>query len=451
MGYQEFSIESAVDLTTRNTPSTKIDGMKKTYGILTNPSRSTEEFIAGAISSLGQADRNIMYVNTSLEALSDRLAICAKVARPVNMAKARGVEGFQGVNYLNPWEYAIEGKVGDFFKKIWDAIKTIARKIIEAIVNFVKYISNAIASAGMKAQANDLAKFMRNKDNIMRKVKAAKVDEQSLNSIPWKLNAAQMEKLVQSAAAQYLKAVQANKADEAILQGVSRTDLKTFTSEKDFTSTFSKIFGLSVSGVVGNLHGEGKGAGVAYNGAKAKVQSLIDSMNKQIEDGVKIFHGAKSTSPKEVVQSAVCSSTKVESVKVKDIVKLAGNDFGCLSNEWLSANVTKVLAAMRQNEKLFTQYTKTIDAVAKKFDQVQAASHSNVASISQLCSQLAKARCQLNSFYSGIILELTSYVLRFRKNVHTALKMYLRVGYGTKVEKSGESLNAQSLEQMFTF
>ena len=93
MGYQEFSIESAVDLTTRNTPSTKIDGMKKTYGILTNPSRSTEEFIAGAISSLGQADRNIMYVNTSLEALSDRLAICAKVARPVNMAKARGVEG----------------------------------------------------------------------------------------------------------------------------------------------------------------------------------------------------------------------------------------------------------------------------------------------------------------------------------------------------------------------
>lgn len=451
MGYQEFSIESAVDLTTRNTPSTKIDGMKKTYGILTNPSRSTEEFIAGAISSLGQADRNIMYVNTSLEALSDRLAICAKVARPVNMAKARGVEGFQGVNYLNPWEYAIEGKVGDFFKKIWDAIKTIARKIIEAIVNFVKYISNAIASAGMKAQANDLAKFMRNKDNIMRKVKAAKVDEQSLNSIAWKVNAAQIEKLVQSASAQYLKAVQANKADEAILQGVSRTDLKTFTTEKDFTSAFSKIFGLSVSGVVGNLHGEGKGAGVAYNGAKAKVQGLIDGMNKQIEEGVKLFHGAKSTSPKEVVQSAVCSSTKVEAVKVKDIVKLAGNDFGCLSNEWLSKNVNNVLAAMRQNEKVFTQYTKTIDAVAKKFDQVQAASHSNVASISQLCSQLAKARCQLNSFYSGIILELTSYVLRFRKNVHTALKMYLRVGYGTKVEKSGESLNTQSLEQMFNF
>ena len=451
MGYQEFSIESAVDLTTRNTPSTKIDGMKKTYGILTNPSRSTEEFIAGAISSLGQADRNIMYVNTSLEALSDRLAICAKVARPVNIAKARGVEGFQGVNYLNPWEYAIEGKVGDFFKKIWDAIKTIARKIIEAIVNFVKYISNAIASIGMKAQANDLNKFLRNKDNIMRKVKAAKVDEQSLNSIAWKLNAAQMEKLVQSASARYLKAVQASKADEVILQGVSRTDLKTFTSEKDFASAFGKIFGLSVSGVVGNLHGEGKGAGVVYNGAKAKVQSLIDNMNKQIEDGVKLFKGAKSTSPKEVVQSAVCSSTKPVSIKVKDIVKLAGNDFGCLSNEWLSKNVNNVLAAMRHNEKVFTQYTKTIDAVAKKFDQVQSASHSNVASLSQLCSQLAKARCQLNSFYSGIILELTSYVLRFRKNVHTALKMYLRVGYGTKVEKSGESLNAQSLEQMFNF
>ena len=450
--FEWFSLDSAVSPTT-TTKAVALNGMNKVYGVLSNPSHSTEEFISGAISSLGQADRTIMYVNTTLNALSDRLSIAAKVAKPINAAKSRGMEGFDNVPYLNPWEYAVEGKVSEFFKKIWVAIRTIARKILEAIANFIKFIGNAIASLGTKAQAKDRDRYLRNKKTIDPKVKAAKVDSMEITSIAWKVDAAKIAEAITKVSAQYLKATKANAQDEAILNGVTRADLKTMTTEADFKKVFGAIFGITgVATAVGAVGGAINGTGGAFGAAKTKVSSFIASVNTQIEEGIKILGGTRSKSPKEVVGSAFTNGEKMGKVKIGDIVKLAGKDFGVLSNEWLSDNVTKVVATMRANEKAFTAYTKTIDAVAKKFDTVQSANHSNVASLSNLTSQLAKARCQLNSFYSGLILELTSYALRFRKTVHIALKAYLKVGYGSKVQKKGtESLNAQSIESMFSF
>lgn len=453
--FEWFNIESAISPTTE-VRGVKLNGMNRVASVINNPSRSTEEFIAGAISALGQADRNIMYVNASLNGLSDRLRLAAKIARPVNIAKQRGTEGFENVPYLNPWEYAIEGKVGDFFKRIWQAIRTIARNILQAIVNFIKYIGNAIASVGCKQQAKDRDAYMRNKATINPKVKAAKVDDMEINSLPWKVDASKLGKIINDISAQYLKAVKANSQDEAILAGVTRADLRTLTTEADFAKVFGSIFGVTggIGNAIGAVKGAANGTGAAFGAAKAKVTAFKESIAKQIEDGIKLAGGTKSASPKEIIASSFLSGeAKVGKVKIKEIVKKAGADFGVLSNEWLSKNVNSVIASLHNSEKEFTRYTKTIDMVAKKFDQVQAASHSNVASLSQLTSELAKDRCRLNSFYSGLILEATSYALRFRKTAHIALKAYLKVGYGTKIEKrkSEEALSAQSIESLFSF
>ena len=459
--FEWFDLESAVNTTPKAT-HVKLNGMGNFMKVVNSTSRSTEEFIAGAISSLGQADRNIMYVNSTLGGLDDRLRLCAKIARPVNTAKARSVEGFENVPYLNPWEYAIEGKVGDFFSKIWAAIRSIAGKILDAIVNFIKFIGNKIASIGTKAQAKDREKYIKNMVTILPKVKAAKVDSQTINSLPWKVDANGMAKKIQDISKQYLKVTKDNQQDTAVFKGVCSADLKTFTTEEDFAKVFSKIFGITgVFTAVGAVKGAVKGQGRYYGAAEVKVKAFTESVNKAIEEGVKIAGGSKSTSPKEVIVSAFCGGNdNVGKMKIGDIVKLGGgasgsNAFIVLSNEWLSTNVNNVVATLHDAEKEFTYYTKMIDKVAKKFDLVQAANRSNVAELSKLTSTLAKDRCRLNSFFSGIVLEATSYALRFRKTVHVALKAYLKVGYGGKVEsKSSESYRTdtpQSIESMFTF
>ena len=84
--YEEFSIESAImPPTTRQ--SIKIAGVSKVKKIFSDPSKSTEAFISGAIADIGIADRNIMYVNKTLGALSDRLQTAAKIAKSVNISK----------------------------------------------------------------------------------------------------------------------------------------------------------------------------------------------------------------------------------------------------------------------------------------------------------------------------------------------------------------------------
>ena len=93
MAYKEFSIESALMPTTQHR-AVKLEGVGKVAGIFNSTNKSTEEFIQGAVSSLGNADCMVMYVHGSIEALEDRLQFSAKLAKPINTAKARGAEGF---------------------------------------------------------------------------------------------------------------------------------------------------------------------------------------------------------------------------------------------------------------------------------------------------------------------------------------------------------------------
>lgn len=456
MSYSWFDLDSELDPKARP-EGVKINGMGKVMKVYNSGSRSTEEFIVGALTSLGESERTLCYVNSSLNGLSDRLNLAAKIARPVNAAKARGVEGFSSVPYLNPWEYAIESKVGDFFKKIWAAICSICRKIVEAITNFIKYIANAISGAMTKSQAKDLDFYKKNKKTIDPKVKAAGIGSSEISTLPWKGNAASYAKYIQSLMSMVTKATSAKKQDKEILDGVSRADLRTMATEADFNKAFGKIFGFSSIGSVGSsLKGAATGTGATYARAAAVVKNYTDDIKKQIGDvfsAIGTAGGKENASPRGAVTLAFFGTLnpKVGKMKISEIANKAGKDFDVLSNEWLSANVNKTVATIHSMQKDFVAYTKTVDMVAKKFDKVQASAHSKVASLSQLTAQLAKERNKLNNVMSTLVIESVFNIFRFRRTCHIALKAYISAGKGgvKDSKKSGESL--QSIESMFNF
>ena len=107
MSYKEFDINAAINPVISR-ESIKLAGVSEVAKIYNSKSLSTEEFISGAIHDLGVSNRNVMFVNSSLSGLRDRLAIAAKVAKNVNTAKDRGVEGFGSVSKMDPWEFALE-------------------------------------------------------------------------------------------------------------------------------------------------------------------------------------------------------------------------------------------------------------------------------------------------------------------------------------------------------
>lgn len=460
--FEWFDLESAVNTTPKAT-HVKLNGMGNFMKVVNSTSRSTEEFIAGAISSLGQADRNIMYVNSTLGGLDDRLRLCAKIARPVNTAKARSVEGFENVPYLNPWEYAIEGKVGDFFSKIWAAIRSIAGKILDAIINFIKFIGNKISELSSKSMNKDREKFIKNSADIMAKVNAAKVGDQEISALPWNRSSGDgMTNMIKNLLVMYLKATKKDDWDQKVLEGVSSSDLNKIEKEEDFVKTFGKIFGInSASDLVHSVGGKMSKNGGIFSVAQAKVKQFHEEINALIHQGASVVKAPNNTGAKEAINTALFGKASVEVTKqkIKDIVAAGGGDQGdkafiVLSNNWLAENVTNTVSTLHEVEKEFTKYTKNIDKVAKKFDSIRDMKGNNASSLSKLTADLAKDRCRLNSYYSSLILTAVSYAFRLRKSVHIALKAYLKVGGKAEKDKkkSSESYRRpQSIESMFTF
>jgi hypothetical protein len=203
--------------------------------------------VAGAVSAIGAANRNVMFVHSSLNALDDRLRTAGKIAKAVNTAKQHGTEGFADVKYLNPWEYAIESKAGDFFKKIWQAIRTACRRVIEAIAYIIKWIGNAIAGADVKAQVKDYDYFKRNKARIEKYAGAGGVDNATFNSLEWTIKADELGKYIRTAIGTYAKTTQSNTEDVKTIQNLSRADFKTMKEPADVAKAYGKIFGLPIS------------------------------------------------------------------------------------------------------------------------------------------------------------------------------------------------------------
>lgn len=443
MAYKEFSIESALMPTTQRR-AVKLEGVGKVADIFNSTSKSTEEFIQGAVSSLGNADCMVMYVHGSLEALDDRLQFAAKLAKPINTAKARGAEGFENVQTLNPWEYAIEGKVSDFFKRVWDAIKTACRRVIEAIAQFIKWLGNAIASLDVRSQLKDYDAYTKLDATAKNAIKAAKVDDVKFKALLWKVDADGLANYIKKTAGEYGKAAKNSNTAE---------DIKTL---KEANGKLSGLDAATLAKKAGEIFGvTTRSPAETMKAIREKATKLAEDLKSSRETSIKTVFGTKTvnTSAHKIVSGAVATSETVGVITVGEMKK-ASKDFSVLSDKWLSENVRNVIAGVHEQQKAFTAYTKYVDSVAKALESAMAKADKNggVNSIANELAKLANARILFNSFWTSMMLELETYALRFRKSAHIALKHYLRAtGKKADSKKGTESLSTESLEAMFDF
>ena len=457
MAYSDFSIESAlVPTTTRR--SVKLEGVQTACAILNSSNKSTEEFIQGAVSSLGNADRMIMYVHGSLEALGDRLNTAAKVAKAVNTSKIHGAEGFQNVPMLDPWAYAIEGKASDFFKRIWEAIKTACRRVIDAIAYIIKWIGNAIAGADVRGQVKDYKFYTSNKGRIEKYAKAAKTDSVKFNSVAWKTGSKGVADLIKKAAGHYAKMASGKDDDLKVMENISRINLSTLHDKSDYIKAFSKVFGAGESfGVAAKnlVTGKAGSATGAYNHIVHAVTTMKNKIDADLDGNIKAVFGKGDTkNTRALVMGALTTDggSKTKEMSVGEMKKLS-DDFSVLSDTWLSSNVKEVISTVHNHQKQFTQYTKNIDRVAADFAKKLGDEDNGFKAINNLTASLANSRIRYNSFWSNLMLELEAAALRFRKSAHIALKHYIKAGKVGIVDtkKSGESLSPESVEALFDF
>lgn len=445
--YQEFSIESAIMPTIRR-KSVTLAGVSNVNAVFSNPSKSTEAFISGAIVDIGAADRNIMYTNKVLGALSDRLQIASKIAKSVNTAKERGVEGFRNVSYLNPWEYAIEGKASEFFKKVWDAIKTTCRKIISAIANLIKWLSNQIQSAFTKAQVKDYNYYKANAVTLKR---IASKSKSTVKSIEWK-KADEFSKTLKKFNGAFLKSVKAKKTDLTTIEKIGNMDPSLMTDP----ARFSKIFSEANVGIQNKV-----GLGTAnsnFKSLRGVFQKLTDSINAELEEITTSAFGAAQKGKQNahsLVYGSLAKGDTVKDIPVSKMKDLSG-DFSILSDTWMADNVKTFVTLCNENLKTFTAYTKAIDKVAHAFDRAVVKSgedSAKISSLSQMTSTLCNARVRFNSFMNSLMLEVESAALRYRRSAHNALKAVIVEARGgaakAKAKEARESYN--SLDDLFQF
>ncbi len=435
MAYQDFSIESAIT-PNYSRPSVKLQGVANAVRIMKDPSRASEDFIQGAVTSLGAANRHVLYVNSSLEALNDRLRIASKIAYAVNTSKRRGAEGFSDVPMMNPWAYALEGNGKDFFKRVWAAICTACRRVIDAIANFIRWIGTVIAGLDTKKQIEHYKLYVDNKSKITQDVDN-KVGKKKIKSPAWKVNKDGIKKLLTNFLGFYTTNV--NKVigseDSKAIEKISRATLK---DEDQLAELLKSSFGGGTSSSF-------------LQKAKDITASITTDLNKNLST---VFTGISADtrerlSAKEIVMKTFAKGDKTVELPISEIKKISG-DFTCLHEGELAKSAKDMVSVLHKHQKNFTIYTKNIDKIAKQltknFDTTNDAGYKNridsadtkedksklkkeykasLNSMSNVLSGMANARIRANSYITAIALETQMCVLRFNKTAHIALKAYL--------------------------
>lgn len=419
MAYNEFSIESAIAPRTGR-PSVKIQGAANAVRIMQNPSRATEDYVQGAITSLGAANRQILYVNSSLEALNDRLRIASKIAYAVNTSKRRGAEGFGNVPMMDPWAFALEednsNKSDGFFRRVWDAIKTACRRVIEAIAHLIKYIGNAIAGMDTKMQQKHY-KLWTDKNCPT----SADADKIEFKSPDWKMDYSQIDSFltkVKGCYASGIKEINGNASDLRDIEKLADPNNDNFKRA--------------------NLESAG--------GDKVNSKERANELLKK--DIKALFTGNKdSGSAKDLVLGEFCNGTKNKNMKCKDM-KTLSKDFKCLAPNELAKKAKEMISSVHKQQETFTTFTKAVDALSKKLVKDGKVTK-NYAS-NKIANNI-NAKIRYNSYWTSLILEVQMMCLRFNKSAHIALKHYLRNAklITTAAEKKAE--DNTSTEALFQF
>ena len=414
MSYKEFDINAAINPVVSR-ESVKLAGVSEVAKIYNSKSLSTEEFISGAIHDLGVSNRNVMFVNSSLSGLRDRLAIAAKVAKNVNTAKDRGVEGFGSVSKMDPWEFALESGIGDFFKKIWQAIVSACTRLIQAIANIIKHIRNFIVGLDAKQQSKDYKYYTDHRKEIDDKAKKAGADKTKFNAANWKVDGKKISEAMKKVASLYTKIFTKGGDDEKVFENLASCDLSQVTDPKQFKAMCHKVFGY--------IGDEG-------NNLRKYLEGTISKINGSVSEVKKVFGAPNDATSASKIVSAF--AVKGDTVQITaEEMKKKSDDFSILSEKWLAENVKNYVVDLDRAMRQFTKYTSTITKVSKQFEKVGVDGKSDsgkafIKSLSAACADLAQARIRTNNMATSIILELELQALRFRKNAHTALKIYMR-------------------------
>ena len=435
MSYKEFDINAAINPVISR-ESIKLAGVSEVAKIYNSKSLSTEEFISGAIHDLGVSNRNVMFVNSSLSGLRDRLAIAAKVAKNVNTAKDRGVEGFGSVSKMDPWEFALESGIGDFFKKIWSAIVSACTRLIQAIANIIKHIRNFIVGLDAKQQSKDYKYYTDNRQLIDNNAKKSGATKTKFNAANWKVDGAKISDAMKSVASIYAKIFTKGGDDEKVFENLAQYDLSQVTDAKQFKDMCHKVFGTN----------EEEG-----NHLRKYLSDTIEKINNSVLEVKTVLGASKDdTSASKIVSAFATKGGDVVQITAEEMKKKS-EDFSILSDNWLADNVKKYVVDLDRAMRQFTKYTSTITKVAKRFEKVGVDGKADsgkafIKSVSAACADLAQARIRTNNMATSIILELELQALRFRKNAHTALRIYMRAK-GTKPAAAKKT----SAESLFLF
>ena len=431
MSYKEFSIESVI---TRPEFSSgyEMNGIGRINQIYDRSNkRSTESFVQDAVGDLGKASQNIMFANMTVSAFEDRFRAAAKIANSINQQKARGTESFRYVEYLDPYKYAIEGKVGDFFKKVWDAIKSAARRIVTAIANFIRWISNKISDAGTKAEVKDYKFYKDNAEDIMAAARLKKVDDIQFNSYNWTVDGNGLANIITKTLGGLSEVIN----DKIIKERTDKLQaaIESVGNSKDLNQSRTTIQEIAQN----------------IDTWTAEADSLYELKIAESFPGAKSIVDKKERfSPKMIVNLAVTNEAEPKIGKVTcKFMREKSNDFYVLSQEWLTINFKNVLGSAHDTQKAFADFTKSVDKMSgtleklitnaekeeynqiKKDDKEAAGKYEwskNAIALSRYASKYCTARSRTNTLMTTVQLQLEAMAFRFRKSAHIALKQYLK-------------------------
>lgn len=452
--YEEFNLDAALNLSNHTQrKSVKLAGVENIRSIYNNPSTSTEEFIIGAVESLGNANRNLMYANMSIEGFAQRFQVASRVAKNVNIARSRGLEGFENAHSMNPLAYSIEdgekkGKFKEFVGRVWEALKTAARHIMTCIANFIKYILNKIREFGLKKAIEDKKKF----EEAWKKASADKkkqINETKIKSLKWKDGAPGIiSTTLKGITTKYTDTFDVAKGgDYKALLKATKADLKKVDSV-DKLNEFKSGFGTGLSQK--EIMDAAKAIDDFRSGgifAAAKIDGASGSVTK---DGK-----TKTNSASKALAGVFYSGDKVDEVTFSEIHEKMTSNFKCLDADWFKKEITDTIASANKAQKNMALYTKAIDAFVAKYKKltkdVEESKADEFKKWSMQIGRLSLKRMSLNSYMQSILMEVEINAFRLTSTSHKAIRMALKSlkSESKKDEKkSGESWQP-SVDELF--
>ena len=423
--YEAFDLDAALDgrSNTSKGKGFKLPGTENIRDIYNSHSTSTEEFVIGAVEALGQANRDLMFVNMSIEGFEDRLNIAARVAKNVKIARDRGLEGFENVKPLNPLVYALEGEKGEsagskvaaFFKRIAQAIVTAARHIMTMIANFIKMIVNKIHEFAQHGYSKKYKAYLALSDNA--KIAA---DSVTINSMHWKLKPEQIISTAERLAANYHEICCGGKF-VGIMNFIAKLSSKVGTSGKDFAASHEDNNIKKHIELIDNA----RSTGIIFNHLNIKVK------NGDAKNIRKVFY----------------DGDKAEKMTCGDIRKIT-DDFKIL-NEKNMNYYAKMLSVAKKAQDEAAKSTKKLDDFAKKLKQEH--KDSQTIALKKDLAKLASRYLAFNSYVNSIFLETQSICYRYTHTAYVAMKQYLKTGdINTKVTRGNESYLQIDVDDLFS-